>query len=45
MLAYADGVRVHRPTLEQSRALHRRALAELDPSALDLADGPAAFGA
>jgi len=45
VLAYADGVRVHRPTLEQCRALHRRALAELDPSALDLADGPAAFGA
>ncbi|WP_166392065.1 nicotinate phosphoribosyltransferase [Nocardioides ochotonae] len=45
VLAYADGVRLHRPTLEQSRALHRRALAELDPAALDLADGPAAFGA
>ena len=45
VLAYADGVRVHRPTLEQSRALHRRALAELDPTDLDLADGPAALGA
>jgi nicotinate phosphoribosyltransferase len=42
---FRDGVRVHRPTLDETRLFHAEARAELPPFALAVADGTAAFHA